>query len=176
MKLKPKPTPPDKDKTSLSERILSIYAFDVFLSVYIASKSLKLACSLACLSSTSLRNPFRRAMAMIRNGCPPQEALLRCASTDQIGSEWLQAVVVGGGTDLTSLQSEICAELMKRLLKAEDTFAFVIAASTLFPVVLSIAAILWGFSSSPWVFSIVLAQVSVFVVVQLWFKDLFPQI
>ncbi|MCQ5376767.1 MAG: hypothetical protein NO516_01810 [Candidatus Methanomethylicia archaeon] len=176
MNPKPRPVRPVKNKAALSERLLSIYAFDVFLSIYIASRSLKLACTLACLSSTSRTNPFGRAMAMIRNGCPPQEALLRCAPSDQIGSEWLEAVVMGGGTDLASLQSEICAEMMKMILKAEDTMAFVIAASTLFPVVLSIAAILWGFSSSPWVFSIVLAQVSVFVVVQLWFKDLIQQI
>lgn len=176
MGIRPKLSFPARGKQGLADKILSIYAFDTFLSVYLASRSLKLACALACLSSPSQKNIFRGAMAMIRNGCPPQKAIMLCAQSSQMGSEWLKAVIVGGGTDLAALQSEVCSEMMHLMLKAEDEMAFVIVAATLFPVVASIAAILWGYGTSPYLFLIVLAQVSIFVVVRLWFIDLPSQI
>ncbi|MBC7126967.1 MAG: hypothetical protein ABC585_04085 [Candidatus Methanosuratincola petrocarbonis] len=148
------------------------HSFEIFATVLLATGNLALAASKASEVPGKASERFRKAIMSMRDGTPPERAMLRSFSGKGICSEWVKSAVNGREGGISPVVSNWYAELHSRILKSEDMLSLLVALSTILPIGLSMVMAVWGLITTPVSPILILAFSAAITVIFCWFKGL----
>lgn len=158
--------------SGLKELFNSVYSFDIFASVLLATGDLCLAARKASEAKGKAPEMFRESLLLMRNGLDPERALLRAFKGDELCLEWISAAIRGRDGSLTIVLAEWYSNIRSKISKAEDLLSLVIALSAILPVLLSIMMASWGLTATLFSPAIVIALSLCLEAILMWFRGL----